>query len=79
MLRTWSFVLKQRGLGHEDKEGVRGKVFFYMRHSFCPVQSTMNEDQLGPLWSGDDGCVFGGVSQTQTELYITPAGPHLLQ
>jgi hypothetical protein len=72
MLRTWSFVLKQRGLGHEDGEGVRGKAFFYMRHSFSPAQSsesTMSEDQLGPLRSGEDGCVFGGVSQTQTELH----------
>ena len=28
MLRTWSFVLKQRGLGHEGEERVRGNAFF---------------------------------------------------
>lgn len=27
-LRTWSFVLKQRGLGHEGGERVRGNGFF---------------------------------------------------
>jgi len=28
MLRTWSFVLKQRGLGHEGEEGLRGNAYF---------------------------------------------------
>jgi hypothetical protein len=45
VLRTWSFVLKQRGLGHEGGEGVRGNAFFLYQH--C-----MSEDELGPLRSG---------------------------
>ena len=39
MLRTWSFVLKQRGLGHEDGEGVRGNAVFLYPPLVLPARS----------------------------------------
>lgn len=40
MLRTWSFVLKQRGLGHEGRERVRRNAFFLYatRFALCTAQ-----------------------------------------
>ena len=60
-LRTWSFVLKQRGLGHEDGERVRGKACFLCATLLPCAQH--HEDQLGPLRSGEGGC---GVSRKRS-------------
>ena len=55
MLRTWSFVLKQRGLGHEDEERVRGEAFFLYAPLVLPCAQHMDEDQHGPCRSGEAG------------------------
>jgi hypothetical protein len=59
MLHTWSFVLKQRGLSHEDGERVKGKACFLYAPLVLPCAQHLNDVQLGPLRSGEDVIVFG--------------------
>ena len=59
MLRTWSFVLKQRGLGHEGWRGGKRKCLFSISATcFALRTAPMYEDQLGPLRSGEDWSTF---------------------
>jgi hypothetical protein len=54
MLRTWSFVLKQRGLGHEGWRGGKRKCLVSISATrFALRTAPMYEDQLGPLRSGE--------------------------
>src|SRR5258708_25628874 len=39
VLRTWSFVLKHRDLGHEGGEGERGNPFFLYYHHTSPTSA----------------------------------------
>ena len=59
IIRTWSFVLKQRGLGHEGGERVKENAFFLnpllVLHG---AHGTTHEDELGPFRSGGSGVVF---------------------
>ena len=58
IIRTWSFVLKQRGLGHEGGERVRGNAFFLNPLLVLHGARHMCEDELGPLRSGGSGVLF---------------------
>jgi hypothetical protein len=68
LIRTWSFVLKQRGLGHEG-EGVRGNAFFLYPTAVWRTRTT-------PCMSSaryDPGCCSSRRSHDDRMIHRSPA------